>query len=53
VGYENGLYHSDNEQDGRALRIVDIITKKLSPSIKKINHFLEHQGILTSLVILG
>lgn len=46
VGYENGLIIVINEQDGSILRIVDIINKKLSPTIKKINHFLEHQGIL-------
>lgn len=46
VGYENGLIIAINEQDGSILRIVDIINKKLSPTIKKINHFLEHQGIL-------
>ncbi|TWI01348.1 putative secreted protein (Por secretion system target) [Flavobacterium tiangeerense] len=46
VGYENGLIIVINEQDGSMLRIVDIINKKLSPTIKKINHFLEHQGIL-------
>ncbi|MBB1193738.1 ABC transporter substrate-binding protein [Flavobacterium sp. SOK18b] len=46
VGYENGLIIVINEQDGSILRIVDIINKKLSPTIKKINHFLEHQGTL-------
>lgn len=46
IGYENGLIIVINEQDGSILRIVDIINKKLSPTIKKINHFLEHQGIL-------
>ncbi len=46
VGYENGLIIVINEQDGSILKVVDIINKKLSPTIKKINHFLEYQGIV-------
>lgn len=46
VGYENGLMIVVNETDGSMLKVVDIINKQLSPSIKKINHFMEHNGLL-------
>ena len=46
VGYENGLLIVINEADGSLLKVVDIINKQLPANIKKINHFLEHQGIL-------
>lgn len=46
VGYENGLMIVINETDGSMLKVVDIINKQLSPSIKKINHFMEHNGLL-------
>lgn len=46
VGYENGLMIVINEADGSMLKVVDIINKQLSPSIKKINHFMEHNGLV-------
>lgn len=46
VGYENGLMILVNETDGSMLKVVDIINKQLSPSLKKINHFMEHNGLL-------
>jgi hypothetical protein len=46
VGYENGLMTVINEADGSMLNIVDIINKELSANIKKINHFMEYQGIV-------
>lgn len=46
VGYENGLLIVINEADGALLKVVDIINKQLPANIKKINHFVEHQGIL-------
>ncbi|MBE8727337.1 two-component regulator propeller domain-containing protein [Flavobacterium hungaricum] len=46
VGYENGLMILVNETDGSILKVVDIINKQLSSSIKKINHFMEHNGLL-------
>jgi Two component regulator propeller len=46
VGYENGLLIVINEADGSLLKVVDIINKQLPANIKKINHFMEHQGIL-------
>lgn len=45
VGYENGLLIVINEADGSILNVVDIINKQLSPDIKKINHFMEFDGI--------
>lgn len=46
VGYENGLMIIINQADGSMLKVVDIINKQLSPSIKKINHFMEYNGLL-------
>ncbi|MFD1601330.1 T9SS type A sorting domain-containing protein [Flavobacterium artemisiae] len=46
VGYENGLMILVNETDGSILKVVDIINKQLSSSLKKINHFIEHNGLL-------
>lgn len=46
VGYENGLLIVVNETDGSIVKKVDIINKQLSASIKKINHFMEHNGLL-------
>lgn len=46
VGYENGLMIVINETDGTMLKVVDIINKQLAPNIKKINHFMEHNGLV-------
>lgn len=46
VGYENGLMIVINESDGSIVKKVDIINKQLSPSLKKINHLMEHDGLL-------
>ncbi|MDD5151298.1 MAG: T9SS type A sorting domain-containing protein [Flavobacterium sp.] len=46
VGYENGLMIAINEADGTMLNIVDIINKQLPSNIKKINHFMEYDGIV-------
>jgi hypothetical protein len=46
VGYENGLLIVINETDGSMLKVVDIINKQLAPNIKKINHFMEHNGLV-------
>lgn len=46
VGYENGLMIVINEVDGSMLNIVDIINKQLAANLKKINHFMEYQGIV-------
>jgi sugar lactone lactonase YvrE len=46
VGYENGLMVVINEADGSMLNIVDIINKQLPANLKKINHFMENNGIV-------
>ncbi|PXY44671.1 type IX secretion system anionic LPS delivery protein PorZ [Flavobacterium hydrophilum] len=46
VGYENGLMIVINEKDGSMLKVVDIINKQLPSGIKKINHFMEHNGLI-------
>jgi Two component regulator propeller len=46
VGYENGLMIVINEVDGSMLKVVDIVNKSLPPDIKKINHFMEYDGIV-------
>jgi hypothetical protein len=46
VGYETGLMIAINEADGSMLNIVDIINKQLPSNIKKINHFMEYEGIV-------
>ena len=45
VGYENGLIIVINEADGKMLNIVDIINKQLPSELKRINHFMEFDGI--------
>jgi ligand-binding sensor domain-containing protein len=46
VGYENGLMTVINEADGNMINVVDIINKQLPANIKKINHFMEYNGIV-------
>jgi hypothetical protein len=46
IGYENGLLIVINEKDGSMLKVVDIINKQLPSGIKKINHFMEHNGLI-------
>ena len=45
-GYENGLMVVRNEIDGSVLNVVDIINKAIPKNVKKVNHFMEYQGIL-------
>ncbi|MBX9753939.1 MAG: hypothetical protein K2X80_04245, partial [Pseudomonadaceae bacterium] len=45
IGYENGLMIVISA-DGSIRNVVDIISKQIPPNIKKINHFMEHEGIL-------
>jgi len=35
-----------NDVDGTMLNVVDIINKSLPPNIKKVNHFMEYNGVL-------
>lgn len=46
VGYENGLMIVINDADGTMLNVVDIINKNIPANIKKINHFMEYDGIV-------
>lgn len=46
VGYENGLMIVVNEKDGSMLKVVDIINKQLPSAIKRINHFMEYNGLI-------
>ena len=46
VGYENGLIIVVNETDGSILKVVDIINKQLPANLKKVNHFMEYNGLV-------
>lgn len=46
VGYDNGLIIVINEADGTILNVVDIINKQLPNNIKRVNHFMEYNGIV-------
>ena len=46
IGYENGLMIIINETDGSMLKVVDILNKQLPSNSKKINHFMEFDGIV-------
>lgn len=46
IGYQNGLLTIVNETDGSISKKVDIINKQLPPNLKKINHFMEYNGIV-------
>jgi hypothetical protein len=46
VGYESGLMIVINEIDGSMLNVVDIINKSIPSNIKRINHFMEYDGIV-------
>ena len=46
VGYENGLLIVINDADGTMLNVVDIINKNIPANIKRVNHFMEYNGIV-------
>lgn len=46
VGYQDGLIIVINDADGTMLNVVDIINKNIPANIKKVNHFMEYNGIL-------
>ena len=46
IGYENGLIIIVNEADGSMINIVDIITNGVNQNLKKVNHFMENNGII-------
>jgi hypothetical protein len=46
IGYETGLIIILNEADGSMLNVVDIITNGVNQNLKRVNHFMENDGIL-------
>ena len=46
VGYEDGLLIVINDVDGSMLNVVDIINKSIPSNIKRVNHFMEYNGIV-------
>lgn len=46
IGYQNGLMIVINEADGSLLNVVDIISNGVNQSLKRINHFMENDGIV-------
>lgn len=46
VGYEDGLMIVINDADGSMLNVVDIINKNIPANIKRVNHFMEYDGIV-------
>lgn len=46
IGYENGLIIVINDADGSVLNVVDIINKSIPANIKRVNHFMEYDGIV-------
>jgi len=46
IGYENGLLIIIDETDGSLIKKVDIINKQIPSNVKKINHFMEYNGLL-------
>jgi hypothetical protein len=46
VGYESGLMIVINEIDGSMLNVVDIINKSIPTNVKRVNHFMEYNGIV-------
>lgn len=46
IGYENGLLIVYNQVDGLILNVVDIINKAIPQNVKRINHFMELDGVI-------
>lgn len=47
IGYTNGLIEIYSENDGSILPVVDILEREtISPGLKTINHFNEHDGLM-------
>ena len=46
VGYEDGLMIVINDADGSMLNVVDIINKNIPSNIKRVNHFMEYDGVV-------
>lgn len=46
IGYENGLIIVYNQADGSILNVVDIINKAIPQNVKKVNHFMDDNGMI-------
>jgi hypothetical protein len=46
VGYKNGLIIVINDADGTMFKAIGIIQKQIPDNLKKINHFMENNGIV-------
>lgn len=46
IGYETGLMIVYNETDGSILNVVDIINKSIPQNVKRVNHFMDVNGIV-------
>ncbi len=46
IGYENGLIIVYNEVDGSMLNVVDIINKAIPQNVKRVNHFMDNNGMI-------
>lgn len=46
IGYENGLIIVYNQVDGSILNVVDIINKAIPQNVKKVNHFMDDNGMI-------
>jgi ligand-binding sensor domain-containing protein len=46
VGYENGLLIIINDSDNSMLNVMDIVNKNIPANIKRINHFMEYNGVI-------
>lgn len=46
IGYENGLLIIINETDGSLVKKVDIINKQIPNNLKRVNHFMELNGLI-------
>ena len=46
IGYDTGLLMVIDQSNGKMTKVVDIVKKQLNTGLKKINHFMENQGII-------
>lgn len=46
IGYENGLLIVYNQIDGSIINVVDIINKAIPQNVKRVNHFMEVDGVV-------
>lgn len=46
VGYQNGLMMIINEADGSMHNVVDMVNNSVAQNLKRINHFMENEGML-------